>query len=199
MEGSTARPDRCADYRGLRVVFSNTVADSCTLRLLFRTSVSAEDLSSEETVRAYKSLSNVEKAFRTLKSIDLKIRPIPHRLVDRVRSHVFLCMLAYYVQWHMRKKLASMIFQDDDKHSAELLRHSVVAPAQRSETAQHKAQTKETESGLPVHSFSGLMANLATIVRDHMNPKLPDVEPFYKTTRPTALQHKALDLLGVKI
>ena len=99
----------------------------------------------------------------------------------------------------MRQKLASMIFQDDDKDGAELLRYSVVAPAHRSERAQRKAQTKKTESGLPVHSFSGLMANLATIVRDHIKPKLPDVEPFYKITRPTELQHKALDLLGVKL
>lgn len=166
---------------------------------LIRTSVPGKDLSPEDTVRAYKSLSNVEKAFRTFKSVDLKIRPIHHNLADRVRAHVFLCMLAYHVEWHMRENLASMLFQDDDKKSAELLRHSVVAPAQRSEKAMRKAITKKTESGLPVHSFAGLMANLATIVRDRIEPKLPEVEPFYKTTRLSAFQQKALDLLGVRI
>ena len=166
---------------------------------IIRTSVSAEELSSERTVLAYKSLSHVEKAFRTCKSVDLKVRPIHHRLPTRVRAHVFLCMLAYYVEWHMRRDLAPILFEDDDKATAEMLRHSVVAPARRSPRAMRKAQTKKTDDGFPVHSFSGVMANLATIADNRIDPRLPDVEPFHKVTTPSAFQRKALELLGVKI
>lgn len=166
---------------------------------VIRTSVSAEDLSSEDAVRAYKSLSNVEKAFRTCKSVDLKLRPIHHHLEGRVRAHVFVCMLAYYVEWHMRQKLAPILFEDDDKQTAESLRHSVVAPAQRSPKAKRKAQTKKTHDEMPVHSFNGLMVNLGTIVKNRITSQIDGVEPFYKITQPSQLQRTAFDLLGVKL
>lgn len=166
---------------------------------IIRTSVPAQDLSPQDTVRAYKSLSNVEKAFRTFKSVDLKVRPIHHHLADRVRAHVLMCMLAYYVEWHMRRNLAPILFEDDDKQTADLLRHSVVAPAKRSVRAMRKAQTKKTEDGTPVHSFSGVMANLATIVRNRIQPKIAGVEHFHKITTPSPFQQKALDLLRVKL
>src|SRR6201988_4697146 len=103
-----------------------------------RTNVTPEVLDSPSTVRAYKSLANVERAFRSLKTVDLEIRPIHHRLVHRVRAHVLLCMLAYYVEWHMRQALAPMLFDDDDPAAGEAARRSPVTPAQRSPRAQHK-------------------------------------------------------------
>lgn len=166
---------------------------------IVRTSVPAEALGPEDTVKAYKSLSKVEKAFRSYKTIDLKVRPIQHRLADRVRAHVFLCMLAYYVEWHMREALAPMLFDDHDPEAAEALRESIVAPAQRSEAAQRKARTKRTEDGMPVHSFQTLLNDLRTIANNRVVPKELKTPPFDKVTRPTALQQKAFDLLGVRV
>jgi transposase len=133
---------------------------------VIRTSVSDELFDSQETVRAYKSLSTVERAFRSYKTMDLKVRPICHRLEGRVRAHIFLCMLAYYVEWHLRSSLAPILFDDEDKALAEGLRDSVVAPAHRSLKAQSKAKKKRTEDDLPVHSFQTLLADLATIVKN---------------------------------
>ena len=165
---------------------------------IIRTSVEAQTLTAEETVQAYKSLSTVEQAFRSLKTIDLKIRPIYHRLEERVKAHVFLCMLAYYVEWHMRQVLAPILFDDDHPEAAEHLRTSVVAPAKRSESAQLKAQRKRTTEGLTVHSFHTLLADLATIAKNRIQSHLPQgLVAFDKLTRPTPLQQKALDLLGV--
>ncbi|MGH8538462.1 MAG: IS1634 family transposase [Gammaproteobacteria bacterium] len=130
---------------------------------LLRTSVPKEMLQSAETVRAYKDLAHVERAFRSYKSVDLKVRPIYHYLADRVRAHVFLCMLAYYLEWHLRKALAPLLFDDDDKPSADKQRASIVAPAKVSPKAEQKADTRRTEDGLPVHSFQTLLADLATI------------------------------------
>jgi hypothetical protein len=166
---------------------------------VIRTSVPKDQLGTEETVRAYKDLAGLERAFRSYKTVDLKVRPIYHYLADRVRAHVFLCMLAYYVEWHMRKALAPLLFEEDDKESAEALRTSVVAPAQPSPKARRKAQTKQTEDGTPVHSFQTLLADLATIVKNRIQPKLPGAEPFDQITRPTSLQQQALDLLGVHL
>jgi hypothetical protein len=118
-----------------------------------RTSVSAQTLGDAATVRSYKSLALVERAFRCLKTVDLHVRPVYHWLADRVRAHVFLCMLAYYLEWHMRQRLAPMLFDDTDRQTAEAPRRSVVAQAQRSETAVRKQTTGRTEYGLPVHSF----------------------------------------------
>ena len=111
---------------------------------IIRTSVAHKTLSADEAVRAYKSLSTVDRAFRNYKSVDLKVRPIYHWLVERVRAHVFLCMLAYYVEWHMRKALAPILFDDHDKSSAQKLRHSVAAPVQPSVSAKTKARKKRT-------------------------------------------------------
>jgi transposase len=166
---------------------------------VLRTDVPAETLSAEDTVRSYKGLSVVERAFRSIKSIDLKVRPIHHRLADRVRAHVFLCMLAYYVEWHMRQALAPILFDDDDKASAEDSRESAVHPAQRSRKAQQKAATQRTQDGLPVHSFRTLLQDLSTLVKDQIRPRLPGAPEFDKITTPTPLQQKALDLLGVHL
>ncbi len=162
-----------------------------------RTSVTAEHLSSEDTVLAYKSLSRVERAFRSIKTVDLKVRPIYHHLPHRVRAHVFLCMLAYYIEWHMRRALAPVIFDDHDPASA--TRHCVVAPAQVSPAAALKARNKKTDTGEPVQSFRNLLTNLSTISLNLVQPNLPGIEPFYKITRPTPLQQRSLDLLGIKL
>ena len=166
---------------------------------VIRTSVAAETLSAEDTVRAYKGLSVVERAFRSIKTVDLKIRPIHHHLAKRVKAHVFLCMLAYYVEWHMRQALAPMLFDDHDPAAGQAARDSEVAPAQRSPAAQHKANTKHTEDGLPVHSFQTLLADLATISRDRIQPRLAGAATFDKVTRPTPVQQRAFDLLGVRL
>ncbi|MGH7553664.1 MAG: IS1634 family transposase, partial [Longimicrobiales bacterium] len=133
------------------------------------------------------------------KTIDLKVRPIHHHLADRVRAHVFLCMLAYYVEWHMRRALAPILFDDDDKAAAEAARKSVVQSAQRSPKAQAKAKTKRTDEDLPVHSFRTLLQDLSTLVKDRIRPKLAGASEFDKLTTPTPLQQKALDLLGVRL
>jgi transposase len=141
-----------------------------------RTSVSAEVLGDADIVRRYKSLSLVERGFRCIKTVDLHVRPVYHWpvyhwLADRVRAHVFLCMLAYYLEWHMRQRLAPMLFDDTDKQAAEAQRRSVVAQAQRSKAAVKKQTTGLTEDGLPVHSFHSLLADLATLARNTSPPR----------------------------
>lgn len=164
---------------------------------VIRTSLSPEVLGSHETVRAYKRLSTVERAFRSLKTVDLKVRPINHRKADRVRAHVFLCMLAYYVEWHMRHALAPMLFDDEEKELAETLREDVVAPARRSPGAVRKTQTKHTDDGLPVHSFQTLLKDLATLCKNRMRNKSLENATFEMITQPTPVQKKAFELLGV--
>jgi hypothetical protein len=133
-----------------------------------RTTVAEAALDQTVTVTAYKQLSTAERAFRSLKTVDLEVRPIYHRRADRVRAHVFLCMLAYYVEWHMRQKLKPILFDDHDKAAADAARPSVVAKAQRSEAAQRKARNRCTDDSLPVHSFRSLLADLATVTRNVM-------------------------------
>jgi hypothetical protein len=162
---------------------------------VLRTTVPQSRLSTAEVVRTYKSLSAVERAFRSMKSVDLKIRPIHHRKADRVRAHVFLCMLAYYIEWHMRRALRSMLFDEEDKEAAEARRSSVVAPARRSPAAEDKAHAKRTADGEPVHSFRTLLSDLATIVKNRVQPKAIRAKPFDIVTRPTDLQQRALTLL----
>lgn len=164
-----------------------------------RTGISADTLASEDAVRWYKQLAWVERAFRSIKTVDLKIRPVGHRKADRVRAHVLLCMLAYYVEWHMRRDLAPMLFDDDDKAAGEARRTSVVAPAKRSMRAEQKARTKRTEDGTPVHSFQTLLRDLATVTKNRIQPKIPDAPCFDMTTTPTPLQSKALGLLGASL
>ena len=166
---------------------------------VIRTSVAETDLAPEETVRAYKALSGVERAFRSYKTVDLRVRPIYHYLADRVRAHVLLCLLAYYVEWHMRQALAPMLFDDDDKAAAEAQRASVVAPAQPSAKARRKASRQRTDAGEPVHSFQTLLVDLATIVKNRIEPKIAGAQPFDQVTRPTPLQQKVLDLLRVRL
>src|SRR5215468_1228512 len=162
-----------------------------------RTSLPATVLDDATTVRNYKSLSLVERAFRCLKTVDLQIRPIHHWLADRVRAHVFLCMLAYYLEWHMRQLLAPMLYDETDKDAAEAQRTSVVAKAERSPAAIAKQTTGQTEDGLPVHSFRTLLADLATLTRNTLVTAIDPERAFTVTARPTALQQKALDLLGL--
>lgn len=161
---------------------------------VIRTNVAAAEASSEDAVRYYKGLSKVEQAFRSLKSVDLKVRPIHHRTENRVRAHVFLCMLAYYVEWHMRRSLAPMLFDDSDPAAGEALRGSVVAPAQRSPQAKQKARTKRTDEGTPVHSFRTLLEDLRTIA---LNTVTLGEQSFTMTTTPTPLQQQAFDLLKI--
>jgi transposase len=166
---------------------------------VIRTSVKNEVLSSQQVVASYKSLSGVERAFRSLKTVDLQVRPIHHRLPERVRAHIFLCMLAYYVEWHMRQLLAPILFDDDDRAQAPAARASIVAPAQRSASAKLKALTKETADGLKVHSFQTLMGDLATIVKNRIQPTDKNFVVFDMLTEPTVIQQRALDLLGVTL
>ncbi len=166
---------------------------------VIRTSLPITQLETEETVRAYKDLAHVERAFRSYKTVDLKVGPIYHHLASRVRTHVFLCMLAYYVEWHMRKALAPLLFDDDDKPTAQAQRDSIVAPATPSPKADRKALTKRTAEGFPGHSFPSLLADLATIAKNRIRPKLPGATAFDQITQPTPLQRRAFDLLGVTL
>jgi transposase len=161
--------------------------------------LSKELMNAEQLVESYKNLSKVETAFRCLKSIDLEIRPIYHRISRRVKAHVFLCMLAHYVVQHMRNVLAPLLFEDDDKETAKQSRTCVVLPAKRSEKGERKARTKRTEDGLPVHSFHSLLEDLGTIVKNWLQPNLKGVGLIEKTTKATQLQQIALDLLGVSV
>jgi transposase len=166
---------------------------------VIRTSVKPDVLSSQQVVASYKSLSGVERAFRSLKTVDLHVRPIHHRLPDRVRAHILLCMLAYYVEYHMRQSLAPILFDDDDKPQAQADRTSIVAPATRSQSAKNKARTKLTSDGLKVHSFQTLLADLATIAKNNIQPTDTQTAAFEMLTQPTVLQQRAFDLLDVTL
>ncbi|EDX74599.1 Transposase, IS4 family protein [Coleofasciculus chthonoplastes PCC 7420] len=179
-----------------------SIEEEATLDGLYvvRSSVPEETLNAEDTVKAYKSLSKVEQAFRSYKTIDLKVRPIYHRNSDRVKAHVFLCMLAYYVEWHMRRCLAPILFDEDDWENALRLREGIVTHSVRSDSASSKAQKKRTADNLPVHSFQTLLADLGTIVNNRIQSNIPGVNfDFDKVTEPTPVQRKALDLLGVSL
>ena len=162
---------------------------------VLRTSVADGDLGSGEVVSSYKALAQVERAFRAFNT-DLDIRPIRHRTETRVRAHVFLRMISYYITWHMQARLAPMLFADDDKAAAEAARPSPVAPAARSPQALAKAAAKRTPGNLPVHSFQTLLADLATICLNQIQPADPALPAFQLVTSPTPLQRRALDLLG---
>ena len=166
---------------------------------VIRTNVNAAELSAEDAVRSYKSLSTVERAFRCCKTVDLHVRPIYHQLEKRVKAHVLLCMLAYYVEWHMRQKLAPLLFEDEEPAEGESLRSSIVAPAQRSPSAQKKVQTLQTADGQPAHSFATLLKELATLTRNRVQPKISASAPFDTLARPTPLQQKAFSLLAIAV
>ncbi|MBV8311743.1 MAG: IS1634 family transposase [Planctomycetaceae bacterium] len=183
---------------------TNKIAEEAALDGIYviRTNVPKKVMSADEAVHTYKDLAVVERAFRCLKNLDLKVRPIHHRLEDRVRAHVFLCMLAYYVEWHMRKALLSMTFTEEDPEWAENLRGSVVAPAQRSPIAEFKEQSKRTLDDRPAHSFQTLIQDLGTIALNRIRPRAAQgggSGEFDMVTTPTPLQRHALDLLGVKL
>ncbi len=163
---------------------------------IVRSNVEPEQFDAAQTVRAYKDLSKVERAFRSLKSVDLKVRPLHHRRADRVRAHVLLCMLAYYVEWHMRQALAPLLFDDHDPAAAEQRRTSIVAPARRSPAALAKAGRKRTDDDLPVHSFRTLLTDLGTLVVNTMQVA-GDGSTFTLQTQPTPLQQRCFELLGV--
>ena len=161
---------------------------------VLRTSVPAERLDAPSVVRSYKRLSRVERAFRGFKAADLAIRPIRHWTEDRVRAHVFLCMLAYYVQWHLERAWAPLLFRDEEP--ADL--PDPVAPAARSEAALAKARSHELADGTPAHSFKTLLAELATLTRNLVVPAgAPDEAAFEIIATPTPLQARAFALLGL--
>jgi len=167
---------------------------------IVRTSLQQEDMQPAEIVATYKSLSRVERAFRTIKSLDIHVRPVRHYDEDRVRSHIFLCMLAYYVEWHMRRSLAPLLFQDHQPEEAERLRVSPVAPAKRSPAALRKIYgDQRTDDDLPVQSFHSLLADLSTITRNICRANIRGAGIFEKTTVPTVLQRRALSLLGLSV
>ncbi len=163
---------------------------------IIRTDVPAETLSPEEAVRSYKSLSKVERAFRSYKTVDLEVRPVHHRLEGRVRAHVFLCMLSYYVEWHMRRSLAPLLFDDEVRGGSP--RASPVAPARPSRSARAKAGRKRTEKDFPVHSFRTLLADLATLTRNRVQPAAEGAVAADVIASPTPLQAEAFRLLGVR-
>ena len=164
---------------------------------VIRTSLSARQLDAPEAVAAYKSLAHVERAFRSIKTVDLHVRPVFHYSEQRVRAHVFLCMLAYYVEWHMRERLKPILFDDEHLSEASSTRASPVLKAVRSEHAKAKDLSKHAEDGLPLHSFRTLLQDLGTLAYNitftHLNPAAKIV----LTTRPTAIQAKAFALLGL--
>jgi transposase len=162
-----------------------------------RTSLPEATLGDADTVRSYKSLARVERAFRCIKTVDLHVRPVYHWLEGRVRAHVFLCMLAYYLEWHMRQCLAPMLFDNTDPDEAEARRRSVVAQAQYSKAAIRKQTTGLTPDGPPVHSFRTLLADLATLARNTIITAITPLHPLIVVTRPTPIQQKAFDLLGL--
>src|SRR6266567_3514376 len=163
---------------------------------VLRTSLEQEVLQAAGVVSSYKALSNVERVFRGFNT-DLDIRPIRHRTAERVRTHVFLRMLSYYVTWHMNNRLAPMLFTDDDAEAAEAARTSPVAPARRSQKALKKIRTKRTADDQPVHSFTSLLTDLATICLNKIEPTEHGLPPFNVITTPTPIQRRAFELLGV--
>ncbi len=151
-------------------------------------------MSAPETVRSYKGLSEVERAFRSLKTVDLKVRPIHHWLEDRVRAHIFLCMLAYYVEWHMREAWRELLLTDEDM--AAKANRDPVAPARRSQAALQKITKRTHDDGTPVHSFGTLLAELSTIVRNTCTTRKAALDgTFQMLTSPNTIQRRALGLL----
>ena len=162
-----------------------------------RTNLPKKLLDDAATVGAYKSLARVERAFRSLKTVDIHLRPIFHWTTPHVRAHVLLCMLAYHVEHHIRARLAPMLYDETDHEAAAALRASIVAKAERSEAARRKQTTGLTDDGLPVHSFQSLLADLATYARIQATTALNDKYVFTLHTRPTPIQQRAFELLAV--
>jgi len=186
--------DRFAFCRNQAEIAAETARDGI---YVIRTNLPADAMTDPQVVASYKSLSQVERAFRSIKTVDLEIRPIYHWLEDRVRAHVLLCMLAYHVEWHMHGALGPMLYEDDEKEAVLAERSSPVAKAPRSEKARAKEATHRTVDGLPVHSFQSLIADLGTLC---LNTLVTATSPDYQitiATRPTPIQAKAFELLGL--
>ena len=186
--------ERFAFCRNQAEIAAETARDGI---YVIRTNLPADAMTDPQVVASYKSLSQVERAFRSIKTVDLEIRPIYHWLEDRVRAHVLLCMLAYHVEWHMRGALGAMLYEDNEKEAVLAERSSPVAKAPRSDKARAKEATHRTADGLPVHSFQSLIADLGTLC---LNTVLTAASPDYQitiATRPTPIQAKAFELLGV--
>ena len=166
---------------------------------VIRTSLTRKQLDANAAVAAYKSLSQVERAFRSIKTVDLQVRPVFHYAASRVRAHVFLCMLAYYVEWHMRSRLKPMLFDDEFIKDTQSTRPSAVAKAQRSSHARNKDASQRADDGLPLHSFQTLLQDLATLTYNITHTALNPKAKIILTTRPTPLQEKAFKLLGVSL
>jgi hypothetical protein len=168
---------------------------------VLRTNLTAEQSDASVTVRSYKSLAQVERAFRCMKTVDLEIRPVFHWTAPRVRAHVLLCVLAYYLEWHMRRALAPVLFDDEDKAAAEALRTSPVAKAQVSKAARKKACTRLSDPAhgavLPVHSFRTLLADLGTLTKNTVC--FGGKSELTVLAKPTPVQHRALGLLGAEL
>jgi hypothetical protein len=162
---------------------------------VIRTSLDDQRISADDAVRSYTQLSTVERAFRSMKTMDLHVRPIHHRLETRVRAHIFLCMLAYYVQWHMLAAWRELLFCDEDQDAKTA--RDPVAPAHRSQSALHKAHSHTLNDGSDVHSFQTLLHHLSAIVRSIC--RIPganvDTPPFEVATKPNAKQQRAYELL----
>jgi transposase len=164
---------------------------------VIRTSEPKERITAEDTVRTYKGLSQVERAFRCLKGVNLRVRPIFHRVPDRVRAHIFLCMLAYYVEWHMRQAWAPLLFKDEELEQDRWTRDPV-APAESSPSVKRKKSTKKTPDGLPVHSFDSLLAALGTQCKNRCRiESQPGFPVFDQLTELTPLQRRAFELLAL--
>ena len=159
---------------------------------VIRSNVASETLSEQDLVRSYKLLSGVERAFRTMKSVDLQVRPVHHRLADRVRAHIFICLLAYYVRWHLERSWASLLYRDEQPPVLE----DPVAPAERSASAREKARSGHRADGSPVYSFRGLLSELATLTKNTVRLRGSDVT-FDKLSLPTPIQAEALRLIGL--
>ena len=191
----TITDDTFALVRNIDAIEAESRLDGC---YVIRTNLGQATLAASDVVRAYKNLSQAERAFRSIKTVDLEIRPIHHRLSDRVRAHVLLCMLAYYLEWHMRQALAPILFDDHQRAEPAAARSSIVAPAQRSKAAQRKAATKRTDDGLPVHSFRSLLAELATFSRNTMAMAAAPHDTFLLYPQQTPTQLRAFELLAVQ-
>jgi hypothetical protein len=192
----TITDTRFAFRRNLASIAAETALDGL---YVIRTSLSVAQLDAAATVAAYKSLAHVERAFRSIKTVDLHVRPVFHYSEARVRAHVFLCMLAYYVEWHMRERLKPILFDDEFLEQASATRVSPVAKAVRSDQAKTKDASKRSEDGLPLHSFRTLLQDLATVAYNIAHTSLNPNAKIVITTRPTPLQDKAFKLLGVNL
>ncbi len=164
---------------------------------MIRTSEPTERLSADDAVRSYKGLAHVERGFRCLKGIDIRVRPIRHRDELRVRSHVFLCMFAYYVEWHIREALGPLLF--DDEEVVQARRHrDPVARAMPSASARRKKAQRTTSDGLAIHSFDTLLQELGTLCRNTCRiPADPTATSFTQDTQPTAIQARVFELLDL--